>query len=109
MSEEEIGNLQRRLLPIEAVMAQLSLGRSSVFELINTNQLRSVKIGRRRLVPQVSIDEFVANLLAASESDASVDAAAPPTAFGATTPSSRRTYPDANTCQRTDDPRGEDV
>jgi excisionase family DNA binding protein len=68
MSEEEIGNLQRRLLPIEAVMAQLSLGRSSVFELINTNQLRSVKIGRRRLVPQVSIDEFVANLLAASES-----------------------------------------
>jgi excisionase family DNA binding protein len=64
MSEEEIANLQRRLLPVESVMAQLSLGRSSVFELISTNQLRSVKIGRRRLIPQVSVDEFVANLLA---------------------------------------------
>ena len=67
MSEEEIGNLQRRLLPVESVMAQLSLGRSSVFDLISTNQLRSVKIGRRRLVPQVSVDEFVTNLLAASK------------------------------------------
>jgi excisionase family DNA binding protein len=67
MSEEEIASLQRRLLPVEAVMAQLSLGRSSVFDLISTNQLRSVKIGRRRLVPQVSVDEFVTNLLAASK------------------------------------------
>ena len=67
MSEEEVGNLQRRLLPVDAVMAQLSLGRSSVFDLISTNQLRSVKIGRRRLVPQVSVDEFVTNLLAASK------------------------------------------
>jgi excisionase family DNA binding protein len=67
MSEEEIASLQRRLLPVEAVMAQLSLGRSSVFDLISNNQLRSVKIGRRRLVPQVSVDEFVTNLLAASK------------------------------------------
>jgi excisionase family DNA binding protein len=67
MPEEEIANLQRRLLPVEAVMAQLSLGRSSVFDLISTNQLRSVKIGRRRLIPQVSVDEFVTNLLAASK------------------------------------------
>jgi excisionase family DNA binding protein len=67
MSEEENASLQRRLLPVESVMAQLSLGRSSVFDLISTNQLRSVKIGRRRLVPQVSVDEFVTNLLAASK------------------------------------------
>jgi len=67
MSEEEIGQLQRKLLPVEAAMAQLGVGRSTVFDLISTNQLRSVKIGRRRLVPQVAVDEFVANLLAASE------------------------------------------
>ena len=67
MSEEEIGKLQRKLLPVEAAMAQLGVGRSTVFDLISTNQLRSVKIGRRRLVPQVAVDEFVANLLAASE------------------------------------------
>ena len=71
MSERgEIASLQRRLLPIEAVMAQLGVGRSFVFELIGTNQLRSVKIGRRRLIPQSAVDDFVANLIATSESDA---------------------------------------
>jgi excisionase family DNA binding protein len=64
MSELEISALQAKLLPVEAVMAQLCVGRSTVFELIGTNQLRSVKIGRRRLVPQLAVDEFVASLLA---------------------------------------------
>ena len=54
--------------PVEAVMGQLNIGRSSVFKLIDSKKLRSVKIGRRRLVPQSAVDEFVANLLAASES-----------------------------------------
>ena len=54
---------QARLLPVEAVMAQLSVGRSTVFELFNSQQLRSVKIGRRRLVPQSAVDEFIARLL----------------------------------------------
>jgi excisionase family DNA binding protein len=68
---EEVASLQRRLLPIEAVMAQLGVGRSVVFELIGTNQLRSVKIGRRRLIPQSAVDDFVANLIATSDSGAS--------------------------------------
>jgi excisionase family DNA binding protein len=67
MSELEVADLRPRLLPIEAVMAQLGVGRSTVFELIANRQLRSVKIGRRRLVPQVAVDELIANLIAKAE------------------------------------------
>jgi len=67
MPESQIATLQAKLLPVKTVMAQLNVGRSIVFDLICTNQLRSVKIGWRRLVPQVSVDEFVTNLLAASK------------------------------------------
>jgi excisionase family DNA binding protein len=67
MPDQQIASLQAKLLPVEAVMAQLGVGRSTVFELIGSNQLRSVKIGRRRLIPQTAVDELVANLLATSE------------------------------------------
>ena len=54
---------QPRLLHIEHVMAQLAVSRSTVFELLGTGQLRSVKIGARRLIPQTAVDEFIAHLL----------------------------------------------
>jgi excisionase family DNA binding protein len=63
MSDQESAALQARLLPVEAVMAQLNVGRSTVFELMASRTLRSVKIGRRRLVPQTAIDEYVAQLI----------------------------------------------
>jgi excisionase family DNA binding protein len=74
MSEQEIPAVPARLLPVEAVMAQLNIGRSSVFKLFDSNELRSVKIGRRRLVPQSAVDQFVENLLAMSEPSLSVNA-----------------------------------
>jgi excisionase family DNA binding protein len=58
-----------QLLAVEGVMAQLSVGRSSVFQLIGRGELKSVKVGRRRLVPQTAVDEYVANLLAARPGD----------------------------------------
>lgn len=64
MSEPEIAPMQARLLPVEAVITQLGVGRSTVFELMSSQRLRSVKIGRRRLVPQSAVDDFVADLLA---------------------------------------------
>ena len=67
MPETEIAALQARLLPVEAVMAQLGVGRSTVFQLLSSNRLRSVKIGRRRLVPQAAVDELVANLIESPE------------------------------------------
>jgi excisionase family DNA binding protein len=67
MPDQEIAALQAKLLPVEAVMAQLGVGRSTVYELLGSNQLRSVKIRRRRLVPQAAVDELIANLIAKTE------------------------------------------
>ncbi|BAD54854.1 helix-turn-helix domain-containing protein [Nocardia farcinica] len=48
-----------RLHPVPAVMSRLGVGRSKVFELIESGELRSVKIGRRRLVSEASLIEFI--------------------------------------------------
>lgn len=39
-----------------------NLGRTKLFELIRNGDLASVKIGRRRMIPQSSIDAYVARL-----------------------------------------------
>lgn len=51
-----------RLHDIEAVMGRLNIGRSLVFDLIRTNQLRSIKVGRRRLVSESALIECIARL-----------------------------------------------
>lgn len=49
-----------RLHDITGVRTQLGgIGRTTAFELIRTGQLRSVKIGRRRMVPQSEIDAYI--------------------------------------------------
>ncbi len=60
--EEIARQATARLHPVEAVMEQLGIGRSMVFSLMASGQLRSVKIGRRRLVPDSAIVEFVEKL-----------------------------------------------
>lgn len=44
------------------VQERLSVGRSTAFALVASGQLRSVRIGRRRLVPVAALDEYVAEL-----------------------------------------------
>jgi excisionase family DNA binding protein len=51
-----------RLNAVEDVMDRLCVRRSTVFALLASGQLRSVKIGRRRLVPEQAIVEFIAQL-----------------------------------------------
>lgn len=59
---ELTAQVNARLNSIESTMAQLGLGRSKVYELIASGELRSVKVGRRRLVSDTAINEFVAHL-----------------------------------------------
>jgi excisionase family DNA binding protein len=40
----------------------LGLGRTKLHELIAAGEVRSVKIGRRRLIPMAALDEYVARL-----------------------------------------------
>jgi len=51
-----------RLHSVESVMDRLNLGRSKVFELFERGELRSIKVGRRRLTTEAALVEFIARL-----------------------------------------------
>jgi excisionase family DNA binding protein len=59
---ERIRAVEARLLNVEEVQARLNCGRSTVFELLKKRDLRSVKVGRRRLVSEASLAEFIERL-----------------------------------------------
>lgn len=54
---------QRKLCTISDVCEQLSVGRTTVYQLIDDGTLRRVKVGARALIPQFDVDVFVARLL----------------------------------------------
>jgi excisionase family DNA binding protein len=56
------------LVSIEDTQKILSLGRSSIYELLAEGSLRSVKLGKRKLVLQSSIEELVERLCAQEQS-----------------------------------------
>lgn len=47
------------LYPISDAAAQLGVGRTTLYELIRDGQLRTVKIGRRVLVPRDELARYV--------------------------------------------------
>jgi excisionase family DNA binding protein len=49
-----------RLLDIDTAGAALSLGRSLIYAEIAAGRLRSIKVGRRRLVPSQAIADYIA-------------------------------------------------
>lgn len=55
--------MERLLITTQEAADLLCIGRSTVYDLIRTNRLRTVKIGARRLVPVVALAEVVALLL----------------------------------------------
>ena len=59
-----------RLNSVEDVMERLNLGRSKVYEELGTGRLRSIKVGRRRLVSEAALVAFI-NQLDAGEFTAS--------------------------------------
>jgi len=61
MGESEMVQLPFLLRPEEVAKA-LAIGRTAVFELIRTGELRSVKIGKSRRIPADAVVEYVAGL-----------------------------------------------
>ncbi|MFF3872059.1 helix-turn-helix domain-containing protein [Streptomyces sp. NPDC001978] len=49
----------QRLLRVETVAQLLDLARSTVYEEIRLGRLRTVRIGRRRLIPTEYVEEYV--------------------------------------------------
>ena len=57
------------LLSIAAAAEALSVGRSKFYELIRSQEIRTVKVGRRTLVPVDALHEYVARLRAEAEGE----------------------------------------
>jgi excisionase family DNA binding protein len=53
-----------RLRSIKQAVFELGIGRSVLYELIYVGTLKTIKIGRRRLIAREAIDEFIAGLSA---------------------------------------------
>ena len=47
------------LFTIDEAAARLRVSRWTVYKLVRSNQLRTIKIGRRRLVPPAALDECI--------------------------------------------------
>jgi excisionase family DNA binding protein len=48
-----------QLLAVAEAAARLGVGRTTVYELLSAGQIRSVKVGRRRLIPATALAEYV--------------------------------------------------
>ena len=51
------------LLSVQEAAHLLSIGRSRCYDLVLGGELRSLKLGRRRLIPREALDAFVAQQL----------------------------------------------
>lgn len=58
----ELINEPPRCLRVEEVAGLLNIGRSTAYDLIRSGRLRSVKIGRRRLVPRDAVEDLLMSL-----------------------------------------------
>ena len=59
-------NVTPILLNVDEAAEALRLSRSLLYELIRSGQLRTVKAGRRRLVPVAALTEYVDGLRASA-------------------------------------------
>jgi len=54
-----------RLNSVKDARARLQLGRSTIYEEMGRGRLRSVKVGRRRLIPESALIDYIENLIEA--------------------------------------------
>ena len=59
--------METRLLKVPDVAARLTLSRSKTYELIQTGELRAIRVGRARRVPESEAERFVALRMAEAD------------------------------------------
>lgn len=55
------------LLSVDEAAAVMSLGRSSVYDLVMRREIASIKVGRMRRIPLAALENFVARQLTGSK------------------------------------------
>lgn len=48
---------------VEEAAESLRISRDSIYELIRSGELRTIKVGARRLVPVIALSEYIASAL----------------------------------------------
>ena len=66
--QDPVGTVPFRLLTPLQVAELLNIGRSTVYELLASGDLPSVRVGRSRRVPLGSVEEYVKSLAEAQDS-----------------------------------------
>lgn len=66
------------LLTIKQVAARLAVGRTTVYELIAKQELKTIKIGRARRVPESALDQWLARQLRDQETESQPSGRIPP-------------------------------
>ena len=54
-----VANAPDRLLSVDEAAAMLGLGRTATYGELQAGRLRSVKVGRRRLIPAEAVSAFI--------------------------------------------------
>ena len=47
------------VVSVEDVMKMLHIGRTMVYKLLNDNSIKAVKVGKRFVIPKLSVIEFI--------------------------------------------------
>lgn len=58
---------QARLNSVPATCERLSVCRAQLYRLMNSGALKSVKVGRRRLIPEAAITDYITGLMGGSD------------------------------------------
>lgn len=56
---EMADNSERKTLTVEEAAKELGLGKNAAYEGVRTEQIPSIRIGRRILVPRVALDRML--------------------------------------------------
>lgn len=66
-ARRSLGVAALRLYALSEVQEVLGVSRWQIYQLLNSQQLKSVKIGRRRLVSETDLQQYIESLRAAGE------------------------------------------
>ena len=61
--------MSETLLTVEEAAGRLALGRTTVYELIARHELKTIKIGRSRRVPESALEQWIAQQVQEQEND----------------------------------------